>query len=251
MGGFVRNITGQTAAKRAGREAAAVQQAATDKSLETLERLNSPFINLGAQAIEGFQPFLDDPSGASFLQNNPMFQAALDYTGDQLKGSAAAAGKFNSGGLTNQLFQNYLATGDQFVNSAYNRAFQPVALGQNAASLQGNNISNLLTGNANAQGAAITSAGMLPAQQFNNLLQAGATGVGAFLSDERTKEDIKLLGKDSEGNNVYEYSYKHDEKPKYVGYMAQEIAEKDPDNVVVNRNGLLMVGQKYMPKRVS
>lgn len=250
MGGFVRNITGQTAAKRAGREAAAGQQRATDKSLATLERLNQPFIDLGTQGIEQLQPFIQDPSGASFLQSNPMFQAALDYTGDQLKGVGAAAGKFNSGGMVNHLFQNYMATGNDLINSAFNRALQPVALGQNAASLQGNNISNLLTGNANAQGAATMAAGMLPSQTFNNLVQAGSSGVGAYMgaSDERVKDILEQLGEDEKGRIVL-FKYKGSDDI-YEGRIAQDLQKTDPDHVF-DVDGVLHVSAKYMPKRVS
>lgn len=75
-------------------------------------------------------------------------------------------------------------------------------------------------------------------------------GIGGFLSDKRTKEDVEHVGVDSEGNNVYEYSYKHEQKPKYIGYMAQEVAQKDPEHVK-EQNGLLTVSSKYAPTRIA
>ena len=53
-------------------------------------------------------------------------------------------------------------------------------------------------------------------------------------SDETEKTDIKKVGKDQEtGVTMYAYRYKGDPKtyPKVIGPMAQEIAEKYPDQV--------------------
>jgi hypothetical protein len=90
-----------------------------------------------------------------------LFQASIDNAGRQMGASAAAQGKFNSGGLVDALFQNYMATGDQYYgnylqrsdllgSSAYNRALMPVQMGQNAANFQGVNSANLITGAGNA-----------------------------------------------------------------------------------------------------
>jgi len=63
---------------------------------------------------------------------------------------------------------------------------------------------------------------------------AGLGGLVALLSDKSMKTDIEKVGKDKEsGLTMYAYRYKGDPKnyPKVVGPMAQEIAEKYPDQV--------------------
>ena len=135
----------------------------------------------------------------------------------------------------------------------YNRlanigGFSSKGLGSTNAQLQGNiNAQTQLLSDA---GAAAASGLIGSANQRGQA--AGAIGglLGAFLSDQRTKEDIEHVGVDSEGNNVYEYSYKQETKPKYIGYMAQEVAAKDPANALLH-NGLLMVSEKYKPVRIS
>ena len=259
MGGFVRNVTGQTAAKRAARSAASQQQQATDKSLKLMERLTGPYREFGESFIPELQDILSTEGQSNYLATNPMFQQASGVLTEQLNARAAAGGNYNSGGTVNEIFRQNATLANDFINNRVNQLYAPVNLGANTATFNSTNASNLLTNNANAQGAATLAAGMLPSQQFNQLLQVGGMAAGsiasggaaAFLSDERTKEDIELAGKDAEGNNVYEYSYKHEEKPKYLGYMAQEIAESDPGNVMVLKNGLLAVGEKYAPMRVN
>lgn len=249
MGGFVRDITGVKAQRQAARDAANIQQEATDRSLELLERTTAPYRELGESSIAPFQNFVNDPSGASFLQSNPLFQAAVDDVGRQTKAFSAAGGKLNSGGTIDQLFKNYLSIGDQFVNSAFNRAYTPVQLGANTATFNATQGSNLLTNNANAQGAALIQRGGAQAGMFNNLLQAGTTAAAAAFSDERLKTDIEYLGVDHEGHNVYEYSYK--DPSRFVGYMAQEVEEKDPGNVLLDPSGYLKVTERYRPVQVA
>lgn len=245
------DISGENQAK-AATQAANIQAQAGREALAYTKEATAPYRSFGENALTAYQPFLSDPSGYSFLQNNPMFSAALEYSGDQLKTAGAAGGKFNSGGMRDALFRNYLALGDQFTNQAANRILSPIQIGANAATNTATQGANLLTSIGATQAGGVMGSANAQQAAFNNLLNIGGTLGGAmFLSDERTKEDIKLLGKDSEGNNVYEYSYKHDEKPKYVGYMAQEVAAKDPAHVGILPNKLLAVSGKYEPVRIS
>ncbi len=113
-------FTGKKAAKeskRAGIRGARAEEEARNQLIERTQ----PFVDVGVGAAGGLQQFIDDPSGYSFLENNPMFQAAVNNAGDRIGNANASRGKFNSGGTVDQLFQNYLATGDQFVNSGFNR----------------------------------------------------------------------------------------------------------------------------------
>lgn len=76
-------------------------------------------------------------------------------------------------------------------------------------------------------------------------------GALAGLSDENEKTDVKKVGKDPDtGLNLYAYRYKDDPKtyPKVVGPMAQEIAEKYPDQVH-DVGGRLAVNLGFGPMR--
>ena len=157
----------------ASKSASKAQIRAAREAREQQERLNKPYLDLGTESIGGYQDILNDPRyntfetlqsdpyGADYLSNNQLFQASIDNAGRQMGANSAASGKFGSGGMVDALFQNYLATGDQYYgnylqrsdslgSSAYNRALMPVQMGQNAANFQGVNSANLITGAGNA-----------------------------------------------------------------------------------------------------
>lgn len=75
-------------------------------------------------------------------------------------------------------------------------------------------------------------------QQQNAASQSlfgGLFGLGsAFImrSDRRVKDDIEKVGKTSDGQSVYRFTYKDDpEHRKHVGLMAQEVEKKHPEAV--------------------
>lgn len=245
--GFVRDITGKTAAGAAESAGRRQEQSAID-ARNYVEGVSQPYRDLGTQNIGGLQSLIDNPMG--YLQNNPMFDAALNSANVQSGNQAALQGKFNSGGMVNSLFQNYLATGDNMINSQYNRLLAPVQMGQNAAMTTGGQVSDLITGGANARAAGTVGAANARGQGASNLLGAGMTAGSLMFSDSRLKEDIIRHGQDRQGNTLYRFNYKG-EDTRYLGYMAQEIQKTDPENVVLNDNGYLMVTEKYAPVRLS
>jgi hypothetical protein len=103
-------------------------------------------------------------------------------------------------------------------------------------------------------GASIFSAlgGMAALGPFGFALPAlGALAGGFGSSDEREKTDIKRAGSDKEtGLPLYAYRYKGDPKtyPKVVGPMAQDIAQKFPDQVA-DIGGRLAVNLGFGPMR--
>jgi hypothetical protein len=240
------DLLGRRSAKDA-KDASKDQLEATKEAREQLERLNAPFIDIGTSAIPGLQTFIDDPSGASFLEGNPLFNAAVERTGDQLINNSASKGKFGSGGLVNELFQNYLALGDDFVNSGFQRAFEPVRLGQNAANFQGTSASDLITQGANAQAAGVIGSNNIKAQGAEN-----AIGVAALLSsfsDIRLKENIQYLEMDSDGIPIYEFNYRGG-SDRYRGKMAQDLQKVYPSEVGTHESGYLVVSRRHSPEVV-
>lgn len=248
----------------AANDAAALQYNATMAGVEeqraareSMRKDLLPYQQMGTAAIPQYQQMLTPQGQQSYLQSNPMFQAAVNNAATQMKGTGAAAGKYNSGGMVNQLFQNYLGQGENFINSQYNRLYNTVGIGQNSAAMQGTNtansaaqISNLYGQGANAMAAGQIGAANAQAQGTQNLM--GLAGMAAaFFSDERLKEEMIPVGKDSEGKNLYAFRYKV-ENPLFVGYSAQEVAKDDPGHVMVDpASGFLKVSAKYAPKRVA
>lgn len=211
---IVDGITGKGAAD-ASKDAAKLQYQASQDALEFQREalaqqteLNQPYVDLGVDNLQNLmgrinQPganrtLRDDPYGYNYLANNPLFQAAIDNSARQLKGTAAARGKYNSGGLVDALFQNYLATGDQYYgnylarqdslqNSAVNRALLPVQLGQSAAVGQAANLGNFAAnaGNLTTQGANSLAAGQVGQANAYSQGASNLAGIGGWLWDNR------------------------------------------------------------------
>lgn len=68
-------------------------------------------------------------------------------------------------------------------------------------------------------------------------IMGGLFGLGSaaiMASDRRVKKDIDKVGKLPDGQNVYAYHYKGEDKaqPRHIGLMAQEVEKRRPDAVV-------------------
>jgi hypothetical protein len=72
---------------------------------------------------------------------------------------------------------------------------------------------------------------------------SGAGGLFSKLSDIRTKENIKQVGKLDNGLSVYEYTYKpeFDIPGIHVGVMAQEVIKVKPEAIVMRDDGYMAV----------
>lgn len=176
---FVKSVTGSDAAD-AAQKAGKIQSAAGKAAAAEF----TPFQDLGLQNIAGLQGLIDNPMG--YLQNNPMFNAALANTSEQLKMNQAMSGNLGSGGMVNQLFQNYLAQGNDFLNQQYNRMLSPIQIGYNATGARG----DYLTGAAAAKAAGVVGAANARSQGMNNLMSMGTslalapvTGGGSLLGN--------------------------------------------------------------------
>ena len=73
------------------------------------------------------------------------------------------------------------------------------------------------------------------------LIQAGASAASG-ISDVRMKEGITPIGQGPTGDNLYEFGYKGDPSgERYVGPMAQEVAQTNPGAVSQGPGGLMEV----------
>lgn len=187
------DITGSNQAA-AAQQAAAQQAAATDRSIalqrETRDIARSdlePYRNFGMEGVAPLNNMLTSQGQYDFVANNPLFNAAIENTGSQLKNMGAASGKFNSGGMVDQLFKNYLATSQGFIQPQINNLFNRVNMGQSAAAGQantalstGSSISNLLGQQGDIAAAGIVGAQNARTGAFNNLLNFGGSIAGGM-----------------------------------------------------------------------
>ncbi len=90
-----------------------------------------------------------------------------------------------------------------------------------------------------------TSAYNASMQQSDPLAQIVGTGLGIYAgrtSDRRLKQDIELVGRDERtGLNLYEFSYKNAPGKRYVGVMADEVAQVKPEAVITMLDGFMAV----------
>lgn len=169
---------------QSGREAIAFQRESRDLARSDL----APFVAAGQSQLNPMMQLLTPQGQFDYLQSNPMFQAAVNNSGDQIKAAGAASGKYGSGGMINQLFQNYLAQGEQFAGNQYNRLFNAANMGQSSAAGQANtaittgqSVGNLMTDIGAAQAGGIVGAQGARQQALNNVLGLGGQLGSAYM----------------------------------------------------------------------
>lgn len=246
--GFISKIFGGGGAKAAG-QAAAVQSTATDKAVaEQKRQFNlvredlAPFKEAGTRALPGLEGLITDPlQQKAFIEDNPFFDALTERSTRTIFNNAAARGKVGSGGTAEALQNSFLLLGSNLVNQNINQRFGLSDIGQSAAAQTGRfgaqsagNISNLITNQGNADAAGIVGAAQNRANSTSSFINTALGIAGLFdpikLSDIRFKEDLKKIGKDEHGLNVYTYKYKGDDKTR-IGNMAQEVEKEFPNAV--------------------
>ena len=94
---------------------------------------------------------------------------------------------------------------------------------------------------ANMQNQAFMQGQANEAGMFGSLVGAGAT-YAASLSDRRLKDGIEYVGTDDvTGLNLYEFNYISDPDTRYIGVMADEVMEYNPDAVIEQDDGYFAV----------
>lgn len=265
--------------KKALGRAADAQLDATDRQISYLERADrqasqrlAPYENLGRRTINEYEMFLSPEGQYEYLQSNPIFHAAIDNANSQILTAAAPTGKTNSGGTVDQLFKNYLATGETFIGNQFNRLYNTVGLGESAAARTAANSLNSATNISGILGnqGDIASSAMINRANINNanrqnqfgmvaggLLGSGllggagiagggltGAGLGALMfCDERLKENIERVGETDDGIPLYKFNYKGDDQV-FFGPMAQEVEQVKPWAVLTDMSGVKMVNSE-------
>jgi hypothetical protein len=212
--GFVRNLTGKTAAKAAIQAGDLQSAAATNASQlvsgagsiadsqvrsaglqsrgmigragqQSLANLN-PFESIGQQGTEQ-SGFLTDPNAQfDFLQNNPLFQMGLDNANRETLQMAASRGRLSAGDTLQQLNNNAMLTASPLIAQQKQSIGDLISLGQNNATNQNNIIQNT-AGN---------QAGILQNTALNraNITQGAAVNEGNLLTGAAAAEGAGLVG---------------------------------------------------------
>lgn len=96
---------------------------------------------------------------------------------------------------------------------------------------------------ANMQNQAFMASQANEAGMWGSLVGAGATLGGAYMmSDRRLKDNIEYVGTDEiTGLNLYEFNYLNDPDRRFIGVMADEVMEYNPDAVIEGDDGYYAV----------
>lgn len=193
--GFVKNVingfVGNTAAD-ASREAAAVQaQSGADaiayqRETRDLARQDlAPFTQFGQTNLSPLQSILTPQGQADYLKSNPLFQIALDNVNRSSNNTFLGRGKL--GDATGQLVNNAFLAGQPLLQQQTSNLFNAVNLGQSSAAGQantalntGSNVSDLLTGIGNVQGAGVVGAGNASTSGAQNLINLALAAYGLY-----------------------------------------------------------------------
>ena len=150
----------------AAKDAARASQRGTDAAIgeqrdarAEYQQNIQPYLGLGGTAVGRLQQLQGGDFSA--FTADPGYQFALDQGLEAIRSRGAAGGNYGGGGTTADLLRYATGTAQQGYGDYFNRQYNLATLGQNAAAGAGtagmntaSNIGNLLTQNANAQGAA-------------------------------------------------------------------------------------------------
>ena len=181
------------------------QRRAAEQGLGFLD----PFSQVGQIGIDQAGFATDPQAQFEFLQNNPLFQFALDNANQSSLAQSAAGGRLASGDTLQQLTNNAFLTAQPLVDRQIGGINNLLNLGTGIAQSQantalgvGSNVSNLLTDQGAALAGGIAGAANARAQGTENLINLGGTLFGA--SDPRLKTNTEIIGKNN-GYNIWIY----------------------------------------------
>jgi len=198
------------------------------------QQLANQGIGIGSEAYKTAQEGQSDAASRARLQA---------ITGGMQTGLAANQQGFNQAAQNKQMpinLINALRSGSQVQGQNYVQAPQQ-------ATTQGAD----MLGAAQATGQ--SQQNQYNAQQAQrNQMMGGLFSLGAAaLSDPRVKENIKKIGKSTNGLNIYEFDYKQEFKNiagygRFVGVMADEVEKIIPEAVLIHPTGYKMVNYSML-----
>jgi hypothetical protein len=151
---------------------------------------------------------------------------------------APASNLLQVGGLQQQQAQQNLEAAQQYFQDQQQTPWQalsqyaayPLAIGSQGGTTVSQGTSQTKTSGPSAMQSILGLGTSLLGLGTGGGSTLGGTAALALLSDERMKEDIKEVGELHDGQKIYSYRYKGDDRTQ-IGLLAQEVAEKRPDAV--------------------
>lgn len=186
--------------------------------------------SLGRGLTQGIAPTIAAQSnvntGNMLNANNTLYNAGNTTVGALNSNTAAGlAGAGMIPGLT-------MAPAQAQVGAA--NAQQALPYQNLLAQLQAAGMLGGMGGSSTGTGTMSGTGTMTPANDPMTNIIGGATAAaglaGAFMSDARTKENIKSVGSTHDGDGIYVYNYKGDFRPQ-IGMLAQEVEKTKPEAV--------------------
>ena len=208
------NLANQSAANQASQFTAQAQNQAGQFSAQAQNQA----AQFGAQAANQFSLSQFGAQNAANLANaQSQNQFALSQFGAENQAAA------NNAQAANQAAQ--FSAGAANSASQFNAQQQNAQAGQQAQLEQASQQQqyNQLRDQLNLAGDRKASADQARAQATNDLVGGIAGVAGAFLSDERLKENVVKVGESESGLNIYHFNYKDIPTVVFEGVMAQEV----------------------------
>lgn len=171
--GFFRDLTGKTASDAAKESGQIQAQGAIEAS-----QLLDPFKAIGEEGLAQSN-FLTDPNAQfEFLQNNPLYNLALENANQNTMQLAASRGRLSSGDTLQSLANNTLLTAQPLIAGQKQSIGDLLNFGLATASNQG----NLRTGQSAAEAGGIVGAANARGAAAQNLFDAALNGATAYFS---------------------------------------------------------------------
>jgi len=177
-------LEGAAIQAQAGREALV----STEEARERAQTFFEPFAGAAERGVEASQ-FLADPQAQfDFLQDNPLFQLALENANQRTLQGASANRRLSFGDTLQELSNNVLLSAAPLIDRQRQDVSTLLQFGGDVATSQANietgqqaNISDLITDIGAVTAAGEVSAGNIASRADQNLLTAGLTLGGLAL----------------------------------------------------------------------
>lgn len=244
VGDIIGDITGANKAADASRDASELSAGFQREALDYLKTSQAPLLEAQQFGLSGLMDYFGGNQQGLIdqVQSSPFYSSMIDQGEEAVLRNQAATGGLRSGTAKNALAQNSQNVLQGLVNQQLGglgqlAGYQPNTAGvAQATSNIGNTLAQGITAGAQAQ-----QAGM---GQFlglgGSVLQGMAAGGTGLFSDERLKDNIKLIGKVN-GHNWYSWTWNKVAeglglKGESQGVLAQEVEQTKPE-LIGERDG--------------
>lgn len=187
--GFIRDLSGATAAE----DAAGQQSRAADRAIDVAEESRDiargdlePYRNFGQSQMAGLEAMFTPEGQQAYLESNPMFAMSRDNLNQETMKAMASRGRLGTGDTLNEVSMNTLRAGQPLIDRQTNNLFNAVNMGQSSAAGQANTalqsgagISDLLTQQGNAQAAGTMGRYNQQSGFWSNVLNASGVEWGS------------------------------------------------------------------------